>query len=565
MNEKQIDVLVIGGGPAGSTAAAILAKYNPDLDIVLVEQATFPRHHIGESLVIEVNRILKDMDAFDDVAGAGFLKKGGATFVWGQDRAPWSLRFHEGHRIRTGSGDVGAHTWHVERGRYDAILLEAARRHGVTVVQPAKAELDELGDDFVRATVTGENGEKQAVRARFCIDAGGRNATLARRVGKRNWDPVLRNVALYGYWRGAELDPQYSGTWDLSLINVISIPSGWIWYIPVAEGIVSVGVVTSHDHFKQHGAASREKLYAEMLATSPEVSAWLRTAERCSVGGSGTGVLIENDFNYTHSTVSGSSWALVGDAAGFVDPLFSIGVFLSQTAGQLLAYTVGTALAGEIPAPRLFEAYDQHMRGYLGAFRSMAYVFYGFNAPKEEWWQKTRELVRAQALPTNIDDREAFIALTFGFGVNVTLFHEAIACFGQLAAPRIREALLGKQEEPALAISRGARPKLIRAYATSPSAVPAEGTGRMIPMTRVELAAVTDATAEHSAFPRHFYLPDALVPLLEHIDGSRTVTELLALARTMAPVGGNNDPDLFGRHVLRALAGFGALERTGPR
>jgi hypothetical protein len=304
-----------------------------------------------------------------------------------------------------------------------------------------------------------------------------------------------------------------------------------------------------------------------MGASSPEVASWLAKAERIEWGGSGPGALIESDFNYAHDAVSGDGWALVGDAAGFVDPLFSIGVFLSQTGAQLLAYTLGTALSGEggVPSDRLFAAYDHHLRGYLGAFRSMAYVFYGFNTPKEEWWRRTRELIRAEALPTDIDDRDAFIALTFGFGVNVTLFQEAIACFGQMAAPRIRDALMGHRADRQLELPPDARPRLARGYECVPSVVPAEGTGRVVPMTRIELAPKPGGPP-NAAFPRHVYVPDALVPLIGRFDGTRSVNTLLAEAQAMLdPRADSNrgprvDGATMGRHIVRALHGFGALE-----
>lgn len=563
---SEIDVLVIGGGPAGTTTAALLARHNPGLRVALAEQSAFPRHHIGESLVIEVNRILRDMGALDRVAQAGFLKKGGATFVWGRDREPWSLRFHEGRRVRPGSVDVGPHTWHVERGRYDAILVETARAHGVTVHQPSRVTDVEVGGGG-QATLVDESGRETVYRARFVVDAGGRNGPLARRVGKRLYDPILRNVAVYGYWRGAALEERYSGDWDLSLISVVATPLGWIWYIPVAPGVVSVGAVTSHATYGARvgtqsaaggsgdATAAREALYREMLAGAPEVTAWLSRAERVTWGGVGPGLLVESDFNYTHSVVAGEGWALVGDAAGFVDPLFSIGVFLSQTAGQLLAYTIGTALdpSGGVAADRLLSAYDHHLRGYLGAFRSMAYVFYGFNATKEDWWRETRELVRSEGLPHDIDDRDAFIALTFGFGVNVALFQEAIACFGHMAAPKIRDALLGHRADPVLDLRADDRPRLAGAFECVPSAVPVEGSGRMAPMTRVELAPRAGGPA-HAAFPRYFYVPDALAELVARIDGTRTVDAWLREADARA------EGRPLGRHVLKALAGFGALE-----
>ena len=161
----------------------------------------------------------------------------------------------------------------------------------------------------------------------------------------------------------------------------------------------------------------------------------------------------------------------------------------------------------------------------------MVYVFYGFNESKEEWWQKTREVVRSQALPPDIDDRDAFKALTFGFGVNVMLFNEAMHW---MALTAIRDALLLgaahaiPQPEPDTQRRAGTlRPRIRRPYTMAPSAVPAEGTGRVVPMHRMEFAPAA-GISEHLNFPRHLYVPDNAVPVIERIDGTQTLDQLFA-------------------------------------
>jgi flavin-dependent dehydrogenase len=530
------DVIIVGGGPAGSTTGALLKKYRPHLRVALVEEAAFPRYHIGESLIIETNRILHDMGALEKVAQAGFPKKGGATFVWGDNREPWSLLFDDGKRMRPDPGGLFRHTWHVVRERFDSLLLDVARAHGVEVLQPLSVDRVILEGE----RIAGVHTQKGELRARVVVDASGRAGVVARAVGRRIYDPLLRNVASFGYWRGARLEDRYSGNWDLSRIAVISVPKGWIWYIPVERELLSVGFVTSALHFP--GRAQLESFYREALVSSPEVSRFLDGATR-------EGELrVEADFNYCHDRLAGDGWLLVGDAAGFVDPLFSIGVFLAQSAAQLAAYFVGATLDGEVGEARVRQAYEHHLRSQYQAFRAMAYVFYGFNSTKEEWWQKTRALMRAQALPEDIDDREAFMALTFGFGVNLTLFREAIGCFGMLAGAQLRDILLSGKPAPEPELrdySRRAaplgKPRVSCRYTVHESVIPVEGTGGVLPLSRIELPG-----AEREAqFPRAIYVPDEVAALMGRLDGNTPVQSL------------GDSPGV--RHLLRALDGMGVL------
>jgi flavin-dependent dehydrogenase len=557
---RDVDVLILGGGPAGATVAAVLAKYHANLKVVLVEQDAFPRYHIGESLIIENNRILTDIDAIDRVDAAGFLRKGGATFVWGEDREPWSLLFHEIGRVDHTARQVRGldYGWHVERGRFDRVLLDVARDHGAEIVQPARARsvIEDSDGRVVGVDVDGPEGPLR-FNTRFVVDAGGRKSLLARRYGKRVFDPHLRNVAVHGYWRGVELEPRYSGSWERSLIAVVTLPIGWAWVIPVGPDLVSIGVVTSHERFTSRERTDLEDFLLHHVRSVPELTRWLANATLVQPDWAPRRVMSEADFNYSHDMMSGPGWALCGDAAGFTDPIFSVGVFLAQSGAQLLGYSLGSMLAGELDGDRLMRSYAAHCHSQFDAFRTMAYVFYGFNGSKEQWWQATRGLLRGGVLPSNLPDRDAFIAATFGFGVNALVFREAISCFGFMAGPQVRDALTGRaasaRPEPrdynqVAELGKTAKPRLTYGHVISPSAVPAIGTGRMVPMMRIDLDPIPGA-AQEARFPRHIYVPDEVVDVLPLLDGQHTVAALEQRGRGVP-------------HLLRALHGMDALESS---
>lgn len=534
---------------------------------MLVEQDEFPRYHIGESLVLEVNRVLAELDVLDDVERFGFLKKGGATYVWGADRKPWSFAFAESTGRRPHFSGISAHTYHVERAEFDRILLERARETGVEVLQPARfvRALENEGR-VVGAIIALPSGEQAEYRARWVVDATGRAGVLARHRGTRVFDSVLRNVATFAYFKGAKIEEAYCGEWDLARICIVSHAHGWIWYIPIEEGIVSVGVITSDKRFKEVAAADPERFYRETLANTPETARWLEGAELVSFHNAPRKVMVESDFNYFHDRLHGPGYALVGDSAGFLDPLFTFGVFLSVTGGRLLAYALGTMLDGTASEERMLAAYESHMRTYFDSFRAMLYTFYGFNSTKEDFWGQTRELVRSQALPDDMSDREAFMATTFGFAVNSMLFHECTQHFGRVSLNRIRDMLVGGPDAKAApnemgeyypdALPMSSRPKLVAPYEVVPSSVPLDGTGRMIPMARLEFIVANDRAAN---FPRHFYMPEPWVPVLARLDGLTTLQAIVDEASQMPPPPyvGHVGAERFLRHAIGSMVAMG--------
>ncbi len=526
MSAREPDVVVVGAGPAGSTVASLLRRFSPHAEVVLVEREGFPRHHIGESLVADVNRILFDVGAYDAVASAGFVPKTGSTFIWGRDREPWSIDFSKLGEIPGFSGAAGyqsEHTWHVRRHEYDALLLDHARALGAHV-ERASAEI--LLEDDRAVGVRLDDG--RTLRPRFVVDATGQHSQLALRTARRTFDPELRNVAVYGYFEGAALDPTLSGTWEASRIAVVSVAEGWIWYIPLARGLISVGVVTSRDAMARRSGASLAEILDGAIRGCPELAPLLRSARRIRFAGADADVLAIRDYCYSVTPVTGPGWALAGDASGFVDPILSIGCYLAHAGAHWLAHGLATLLAGDAVSEELcFRAYAEQLQFSLRAFRRMTWMFYGFNETKESWWWEAKRILRERAFPASVDEKGAFLALATGYGINRSVVHEAISDFGVNLFDDLYRNLVAK-DSPGSTIKRpGARARdpvvyrRRRAFRSEPWLVPAEGTGRLHPVVRVTF----DDAGEGGA---RLMLPPAHAKFLDALDG-RTPREASAM------------------------------------
>ena len=268
----------------------------------------------------------------------------------------------------------------------------------------------------------------------------------------------------------------------------------------------------------------------------PEVAKWLRNAELIHHEHAPARVMVERDFNYLHSRLWGPGYVLVGDAGGFLDPLFTFGVFMAATGAQLAAYAIGTLLderAVGATEELVLGGYEQHIRTYYGAFAAMLYVFYRFNGDRSDYWRTARDLIQRESLPANITDREAFMALTFGYGVNTYVFHEATQHFGQVAMRRIFD--MGNSEDAPIAwsdpgefggksLDDECRPVLLQAPGDQGNG---DSHSRDRPHDPHAPTGVRHA-ARTGRFPRHVYAPDWLSEIVCGLDGSRTVRELTA-------------------------------------
>ena len=377
MNEREFDAIVIGGGPAGSTAATMLARKGRR--VLLLERDRFPREHVGESLLPASMPLFEELGVLPAIEAAGFLRKWGAVMVWGKDSEPWSWYFREtNHRY--------PHSFQVWRARFDPTLLDNSHGQGVEVRQGSRVL--EVLFDGVRATgvrYACEDGER-TIGARFVVDASGQTGLLGRSLGLRRADPYFRNLAVYGYFTGAELVPPP----DESNIFIESYPDGWCWTIPLHTGWTSVGVVTDSRRAQQEmQRAGHESYFREQIGQA------LHTAHRLRAATLVSGPVVVRDWSYVSDEVVGDGFILSGDAACFVDPLFSSGVHLALSSGILAAAYVHTALDHPEMREPAGKVYKQLYYRQYGHFRELAKLFYSSNRSVDSYFWEARRILGA--------------------------------------------------------------------------------------------------------------------------------------------------------------------------
>jgi flavin-dependent dehydrogenase len=411
------DVAVIGGGPGGSTLGTILRKYDPSLKVGIFEREVFPRDHVGESQLPGINAILNEMGVWDKIEAANFPVKLGATYRWGCKKELWDFRFipHDAFveepRPAKFQGQRTHTAFQVDRSVYDEILLDHASEHGCEVFEETGVvEVLHEGD-----RVTGfrlSTGEM--VTADTYVDASGHSGILRRAMGVEiDNNATLQNVAFWDYWQNAEWANEIGvgGTY----IQIMSLGYGWIWFIPLGPTRTSIGLVVPAAYYKSTGKRPRE-LYLEAVAADERISHLMRNAT------SEDKFYTTKDWSFYSKRNHGENWFLVGEAAGFADPILSAGLTITHIGARELANTIHELRRGSINAEWLKDEYDKRQRQRVRSHIRFADFWYTSNGQFTDLKEFTSQIASEAGLTLDPEQgwrwiaQGGFIDEDLGFG-----------------------------------------------------------------------------------------------------------------------------------------------------
>jgi len=348
------DVVVIGGGPAGSTVAALLAARGKT--VTLIEKDRHPRFHIGESLLPFNVPLLDRLGVKDAVERMG-MPKYGIEFVSPDHEKPSLLEFGDGwHK------DMN-YSFQVRRSEFDKILFDNAKAKGAEAIEECRVTAVDFpaeGGGVVTAAMS--DGEVRRFRGRFVVDASGRDTFLASRLKVKQRNRRHESAAVFGHFTDAE---RLQGR-DEGHISIFWFPRGWFWFIPLSDGTTSVGAVSRPDIFKNRDG-DMTALFMDLIASCPALAHRLRNA---TLTGPATGT---GNYSYNAETMVGPNYLMVGDAGGFIDPVFSTGVYLAMNSGFLAADAVETCLDRPEQAAEALQHFDQQIKASLARFSWFIY------------------------------------------------------------------------------------------------------------------------------------------------------------------------------------------------
>ncbi len=356
------DVIVMGGGPAGSTIASILAREGRK--VVLFEKEVFPRHHIGESLMTDTYWTFKRMGLLEKLKASPFVRKYSVQFANSAGKESRPFYFFEAMHHES------AVTWQVTRAAFDKLLIDHADEQGATVHQgtAVKQVLFE-GDRAVGVEVQMTDGSRQSFHAPVVVDATGQSAMLSNKFRWRIRDPKLKKAVLYSYFKGAHREPDLNGGATL-VLRTPPGSGGWFWYIPLEDDITSVGIVADPEYLLKNRGQDLAKIFHEEIERTESVN------KRVSEGTRVDKIYSILDYSYRSKYNSGNGFIIIGDAYGFLDPIYSSGVLLALKMAELAADAIHDAFKNEdFSAERLGQSQERLDQG-IESMRKLVYAFY---------------------------------------------------------------------------------------------------------------------------------------------------------------------------------------------
>lgn len=351
------DVAIIGGGPAGSTAAALLARAGRR--VIIFEREKFPRFHIGESLLPFSMKAFTRLDLHKKFARAGFMEKFGGEMCSACDDGGVKFYFKDGFRSQTD------HAYQVTRADFDKVLLDHAAESGAEVHEETNVDRIAFSDEHIDLRVTSAKNSPREIRARYLIDASGRNSLVGNYFKlKKNYDH-LQKMSIFAHYNGVERDAGIDGT----LTRMVRGVDRWFWVIPLTAQRTSIGIVLDSATFRA-AKKSPEEFLEEAFAEQPQLAKRMQNAARASP------VYTAADFSYRNTRLTGDRWLLAGDAAGFIDPVFSSGVFLAVLAGENAADALNEVLDHPKKTRRLFARYEQTINHAMDVYLRFVNAWY---------------------------------------------------------------------------------------------------------------------------------------------------------------------------------------------
>lgn len=398
--QEQFDVVVVGGGPGGSSLASLVSMQGHR--VLLLEKETFPRYQIGESLLPStVHGICRMLGVTEELAQAGFPQKSGGTFRWGSNPTPWNFTFSISPKI---AGPT-SFAYQVERSKFDKILLDNAERKGVDVRQNCTVQdVIERDGRVVGVTYTDIDGNERQAYGTYVVDASGNASRIYKRVGgQREYSDFFRSLALFGYFENGKRLPGAA----FGNILCVAFKSGWFWYIPLSGTLTSVGaVVRREDAAKIQG--DPEQALNSLIDECPMIKEYLVRATRVTEGQYGQ-LRVRKDYSYHHTMFWKPGLVLIGDAACFVDPVFSSGVHLATHSALLAARSINTVLAGKLDEQRAFDEFEIRYRREFGVFYEFLLSFYDMHMDENSYFWSAKKVTK-----NSHTELESFVDLVAG-------------------------------------------------------------------------------------------------------------------------------------------------------